>query len=81
MVPRWKRLTLRVFVTVPSRSPAEVVSAQEAMVDRMLQLLRIRATLHVVKVGGRSEARKAGRNFPNTFFFLFLDILISQICF
>ena len=50
MVPRWKRLTLRVFVTIPLKSPEEAVAAQEAMVGRMLQLLRIKAELHVVRV-------------------------------
>ncbi len=53
MVPRWKRLTLRVFVTVPHDSPHETVAAQQAMVERMLQLLRIRAVAHVIRVRAR----------------------------
>ncbi len=72
MVPRWKKLSLRVFITVGNQdqegleqcdsshvsnddngdiddSDDTIMNSQEAMITRMLQLLRIRASPHVVR--------------------------------
>ena len=65
MVPRWKKLSVRVFITVGSgTSPdnvGEVIEQQEEMVNSMLDLLRIKATSHVLiwngdGGGGANEA-------------------------
>ena len=50
MVPRWNKLSLRVFTTVPRRSSEEAMEAQSVVVQRMLQLLRIRAKSIVIQV-------------------------------
>jgi len=42
MVPRWKRLQLRVFVTCATEGAA-AARERELILERMLQLLRIRA--------------------------------------
>ena len=59
MVPRWNKLSLRVFTTVPRRSSEEAMEAQSVVVQRMLQLLRIRAKSIVI------QARKKIPGFLN----------------
>ncbi|XP_059082779.1 solute carrier family 12 member 9-like [Tigriopus californicus] len=46
MVPRWKKLTLRVFITV--RDHRSSLHNQEEMLKNMLELLRVEAESHVL---------------------------------
>ncbi len=57
MVPRWNKLSLRVFTTVPRRSSEEAMEAQSVVVQRMLQLLRIRAKSIVIQVHEEKNTR------------------------
>ena len=66
MVPRWKKLTVRVFVTAKDSNP-ETHEAQKQIVQHMLELLRIKAVPHVLQWtpdhhGGELESPSSGNN-------------------
>jgi hypothetical protein len=48
MVPRWKRLHLRVFIVVRSNDP-DLLTRQREVIGKMLELLRIRAEAVVLQ--------------------------------